>query len=55
MCIRDRKESTLIGKTLSEIKDSDNQEPLYDAAKMAVEALLNKIDNEKKSSSVEKG
>ena len=50
-----KKESTFIGKTLSEIRDSDIQEPLYDAAKMAVDALINKIVDEKKSSSVEKG
>ena len=53
--LKGKKESTLIGKTLSEIRDSDIQEPLYDAAKMAVDALINKIVNEKKSSSVEKG
>ena len=46
-----KKETTLIGKTLSEVKNSDIQEPLYDAAKMAADTLINKIDNEKESSS----
>tara|TARA_Y100001960_G_scaffold254391_1_gene272267 strand:- start:7 stop:366 length:360 start_codon:yes stop_codon:yes gene_type:complete len=46
-----KKESTIIGKTLSEIKDSDKEEPLYEAAKMAADALIKKINSEKQSSS----